>query len=136
MASLGSTTGTPVVLTIAGFDPSSGAGITADLRVIGSLGCYGMACITALTVQNPSEMDRTEPVSAQLVTQTLEKLVRTADFAAIKVGMLGTSQIGTAVADFLADHRSPKVVLDPIIRSSSGFELTDQGGQEIGRAHV
>ena len=127
---------TPVILTIAGFDPSSGAGITADLRTIQAHGCLGMACITALTVQNASEVSNVEPVSGQVVSKTLCKLTETTDFSAIKVGMLGTSEVATAVADFLADHQGKIVVLDPILRSSAGPALLDQMGIEVLKARM
>lgn len=121
----------PVILSIAGFDPSSGAGITADLRVIQDFGFSGMAVITALTVQNTSGAAKVEPVSGQVVTEMLEKLAAETGFAAIKVGMLATSQVCTAVADFLADHNGVKVVLDPVLRASSGIELLDISGISV-----
>ena len=65
----------PVVWTIAGFDPSSGAGITADLKTISSFDCYGVACITALTVQNTLGVRRVEPISPQTVLETLQALL-------------------------------------------------------------
>src|SRR5205809_473820 len=64
----------PVVLTIAGFDPSSGAGVTADIKTIAAHGCYGVACITALTVQSTAGVRRVEAVSAELVAETLRGL--------------------------------------------------------------
>lgn len=117
-----------VILSIAGFDPSSGAGITADLRTIEASGLRGMAVITALTVQNSSGVGRVEPVSGRLVAEMLAKLAEETGFAAIKVGMLATSQVCTAVADFLADHLGLKVVIDPILKASSGTDLLDTPG--------
>src|SRR3984893_17695481 len=64
----------PVVLTIAGFDPSSGAGVTADIKTIAAHGCYGVGCIAALTVQSTAGVRRVEPVSPDLVTETLREL--------------------------------------------------------------
>ena len=64
----------PVVLTIAGFDPSSGAGITADIKTIAAHGCYGVSCITALTVQSTAGVRRVEAVEPSLVAETLEEL--------------------------------------------------------------
>ena len=64
----------PVVLTIAGFDPSSGAGVTADIKTIAAHGCYGVACITALTVQSTAGVRRVEAVSAEFVAETLTEL--------------------------------------------------------------
>ncbi len=114
----------PVVLTIAGFDPSSGAGATADLKTIAAHGCYGVACLTALTVQSSQGVRRVEPVSAKLVSETLWELASDVSFDAIKVGMLATAEGVDAVASFLRRVQAPWVVLDPILRSSSGAELT------------
>ncbi len=83
----------PVVWTIAGFDPSSGAGITADLKTISSFDCYGVACITALTVQNTLGVRRVEPVSPQTVLETLQALLDDLPPSAIKIGMLATAGI-------------------------------------------
>lgn len=123
----------PVIWTIAGYDPSSGAGITADLRTISSLGCYGVSCITALTVQNTIAVRRVEPVSPNTVRETLEALLEDLPPTAIKIGMLATSEIATEVAAFLSALPAPRcpIVLDPILRSSSGAELLDHLGTEV-----
>lgn len=121
----------PVVLSIAGFDPSSGAGVTADLKVFAAFGLYGMACITALTVQSTQGVRRVEPVVAKAVGETLEMLAEDVAFAGIKVGMLGTGQVAAAVADFLESHPQVPIVLDPVLRSSSGRELIDAAGLDL-----
>jgi hydroxymethylpyrimidine/phosphomethylpyrimidine kinase len=126
----------PVVLTIAGFDPSSGAGITADLKSIASHGSYGVAAITALTVQSTQGASRVEPVAADVVRETLTILAKDMPFAAIKVGMLGSAEIANVVADFLEARGSVPVVLDPVLRSSSGAELLDQEGTEVLRRRL
>ena len=130
----------PVVLTIAGFDPSSGAGVTADVKTIAAHACYGVACITALTVQSTSGVRRVEVIDSVLISETLEDLATDLEIAAVRIGMLGSGKVVKAVADFLsspapADRgrrsnraRLPNVVLDPIIRSSSGAELLDSPG--------
>jgi hydroxymethylpyrimidine/phosphomethylpyrimidine kinase len=118
----------PVVLTIAGFDPSSGAGITADIKTIAAHGCYGVACITALTVQSTEGVRRVEAVDAGLVTETLAELASDVEIAAVHVGMLGSGKIVRTVADFLATHKLPNIVLDPILKSSSGADLLDSAG--------
>jgi len=117
-----------VVWTIAGFDPTSGAGITADIKTITSLNCYGAACITALTVQNTLAVRRFEPVSPTTVQETLQALVDDLPPTSIKIGMLACAEIVTVVADFLASHPDCPVVLDPVLRSSSGTELLDAAG--------
>src|ERR1700757_1876882 len=104
----------PVVLTIAGFDPSSGAGITADIKTIAAHGCYGIACITALTVQSTGGVRRVEPVSAELVKETLHELASDVEIAAVHIGMLGSAKVVGAVSDFLESEKPPNIVLDPI----------------------
>jgi len=134
----------PVVLTIAGFDPSSGAGVTADIKTIAAHACYGVACITAMTVQSTAGVKRVEPADPALVTDTLEELVSDVEIAAVHIGMLGSGEVAKAVADFLSgtmgrpkssprgsDSHLPNVVLDPILRSSSGADLLDQVGTRV-----
>ncbi|MBZ5705551.1 MAG: bifunctional hydroxymethylpyrimidine kinase/phosphomethylpyrimidine kinase [Acidobacteriia bacterium] len=121
----------PVVLTIAGFDPSSGAGITADIKTIAAHGCYGVACISALTVQSTAGVRRVEPVNPELVTETLKELASDLEIAAVHIGMLGSGRVVRAVADFLAKEKFPEVVLDPILKSSSGANLVDGSGARI-----
>lgn len=121
----------PVVLTIAGFDPSSGAGITADIKTIAAHGCYGVSCITALTVQSTQGVRRVEPLTAGLIAATLEELVADLEVMAVHIGMLGTAPAVQEVADFLSRLALPHVVLDPIIRSSSGRDLLDEAGLKL-----
>jgi hydroxymethylpyrimidine/phosphomethylpyrimidine kinase len=121
----------PVVLTIAGFDPSSGAGVTADIKTIAAHGCYGVSCITALTVQSTAGVRRVEPVSPELVTETLDELVSDVPIAAIHIGMLGGGQVVRAVAKFLEQQATRNVVLDPILKSSSGADLLDRDGARL-----
>ena len=94
----------PVVLTIAGFDPSSGAGVTADIKTIAAHGCYGVACITAMTVQSTAGVRRVEAVDAGLVTETLEELASDVPIAAVHIGMLGSAKVVRAVAEFLGQR--------------------------------
>jgi hydroxymethylpyrimidine/phosphomethylpyrimidine kinase len=125
----------PVVLTVAGFDPSSGAGITADIKTIAAHSCYGIACITAMTVQSTAGVDRVEAVDPALVTDTLEKLASDIPITAIRIGMLGTAKVAKAVAQFLGRRsgraRLLTVVLDPILKSSSGANLLDAPGVKV-----
>src|SRR5436309_8510157 len=99
----------PVVLTIAGFDPSSGAGVTADIKTIAAHGCYGVACITALTVQSTAGVRRVEAVSAELVAETLTELSTDVDIASVRIGMLGSAKVTRAVADFLGRKKLENV---------------------------
>jgi hydroxymethylpyrimidine/phosphomethylpyrimidine kinase len=135
-----------IILTIAGFDPSSGAGVTADIKTIAAHGCYGVACITAMTVQSTSGVRRVEPGDPALISDTLEELVADLDIAAVHIGMLGSGKVVKAVADFLSGPASrlvnrsaslpgkarlPNIVLDPILKSSSGAELLDAAGTRV-----
>jgi hydroxymethylpyrimidine/phosphomethylpyrimidine kinase len=125
------TSSPPVVLSIAGFDPSSGAGVTADIKTIAAHGCYGVGCVTALTVQSTAGVRRVEPMSADLVRQTLDELAADVEIAAARIGMLGEAKVGKAVADFLERRKLENVVLDPILRSSSGADLVDSAGARV-----
>ena len=128
----------PVVLTIAGFDPSSGAGITADLKTIAAHGMYGVACATALTVQSTQGVRSVSPVSAAVVRDSLACLADDVSFSAIKIGMLATAENVSVVADFLAamGPARPLTVLDPVLRSSSGRELLEPEGLRLMREHL
>ena len=121
----------PVVLTIAGFDPSSGAGVTADIKTIAAHSCYGVACITALTVQSTTGVRRVEIVDAGLVAELLTELASDVEIVAVHVGMLGSAKVVQAVANFLAANKMPNVVLDPILKSSSGADLLDSAGVRL-----
>jgi hydroxymethylpyrimidine/phosphomethylpyrimidine kinase len=121
----------PVVLTVAGFDPSSGAGVTADLKTIAAHGCYGVACITALTVQSTKGVRRVAPVAGDLIQETMEELSADFKIAAVHIGMLASRQIVQVVSDFLTRRQLPNVVLDPVLRSSSGAELLDSAGTRL-----
>ena len=135
-----------IVLTIAGFDPSSGAGVTADIKTIAAHACYGVACVTAMTVQSTTGVKRVEPCDPALITDTLEELAADLDIAAVHIGMLGSGKVVKAVADFLSrpasqvgirsgsplwKARLPNIVLDPILKSSSGADLLDAAGTRL-----
>ena len=121
----------PVVLTIAGFDPSSGAGITADIKTIAAHGCYGISAITALTVQSTRGVRRTEPVSPALLSETLEVLFQDIAQDAVHIGMLANAAVAAAVAEFLEKYKPSNIVLDPVVKSSSGAVLLDAKGTRV-----
>lgn len=121
----------PVILTIAGFDPSSGAGITADIKTIAAHECYGVSCITALTVQSTQGVRRVEGVDPKIIAETLEALASDVNIDAVHIGMLGNGRVVEAVADFLRRMKLPHVVLDPILKSSSGADLLDAAGTRL-----
>jgi hydroxymethylpyrimidine/phosphomethylpyrimidine kinase len=125
------------VLTIAGFDPSSGAGLTADLMVFAAHSLYGTACITALTVQSTQGVRSTHATSADVVCATLDCLEEDIPPAGIKIGMLATEDNVRIICDYLDKHQQEHwhlpqswipVVLDPVLRSTSGRELLDPAG--------
>jgi hydroxymethylpyrimidine/phosphomethylpyrimidine kinase len=126
----------PVVLTIAGFDPSSGAGVTADIKTIAAHGCYGVGCITAMTVQSTSGVRRVSPVEPSLLLESLEELAADMEISAVRIGMLGSAKIAKVVADFLEGPPSKKrslsnIILDPVLKSSSGADLLDPAGIRV-----
>jgi hydroxymethylpyrimidine/phosphomethylpyrimidine kinase len=128
------------VLTIAGFDPSSGAGVTADLMVFAAHGLFGTSCITGLTVQSTMGVRATAPVSAGIVHDTLDCLQSDLPLAGTKIGMLTTAANVAMVAEFLEmlrdEGRRAPVVLDPVLRSSSGRELLDPEGVAVMRRRL
>jgi len=117
-------------LTIAGFDPSSGAGITADLQVFAAHGIFGTSAITALTVQSTVGVQRVQPVDAIILKETLGMLHEDLPPDGIKIGMLGGVAQVAVVTDYLRSLKGnrPIVVLDPVIRSSSGALLLEEAG--------
>src|SRR5438270_11177977 len=83
----------PVVLSIAGFDPSSGARVTADIKTLAAHGCFGIGCITALTVQSTAAVRKVEAVARRLVTETLRELSSDFDIRAVRIGMLASADL-------------------------------------------
>jgi hydroxymethylpyrimidine/phosphomethylpyrimidine kinase len=120
-----------VVLSIAGYDPSAGAGVLADLKTFAAMGVYGMACITALTIQSTQSVRKVVGLSAEIVIETLDCLAEDALIDAVKVGMLGNAAVAEAVVRWLGQRPAIPVVLDPVLKSSSGKDLLDAGGREI-----
>jgi hydroxymethylpyrimidine/phosphomethylpyrimidine kinase len=115
-------------LTIAGSDPSGGAGIQADLKTFAAFGVYGASAITAITVQSTKGVEAVAPLSADLVTAQIEAVAADLAIHATKVGMLGNAAIVEAVAAAIAELDLPLVVVDPVLVSSSGERLLDADG--------
>jgi hydroxymethylpyrimidine/phosphomethylpyrimidine kinase len=119
----------PIVLTIAGFDPSCGAGIAADLKTFAAHNCYGVAAVTALTVQNTQGVRATHLTSAAVLHAQLDALAEDCHIISAKIGMLGNRANAAVVAEFLDRAQIPHVVLDPVARAQSGgAELIDSAG--------
>jgi hydroxymethylpyrimidine/phosphomethylpyrimidine kinase len=111
-------------LTIAGFDPSGGAGIQADLKVFQALGIYGLSAVAALTAQNTRGVDSVKPVSSQFLKKQLGLLMSDLVPDATKMGMLLTEDNVRVVARIIREYSLRNVVLDPVMISSSGKKLS------------
>jgi hydroxymethylpyrimidine kinase/phosphomethylpyrimidine kinase len=121
----------PVALTIAGFDPSGGAGVIADIRTFLAFGCIPTAAITSLTFQNSAGVfgaihQTAESLRAQVLPITGERCI-----AAAKTGMLPTRGIVVEVARLFREAELPAPVVDPVLRSSSGYSLMEEDGIEV-----
>jgi hydroxymethylpyrimidine/phosphomethylpyrimidine kinase len=115
----------PIVLTIGGSDPTTGAGIQADLKTFQHIGAYGVSVVTAVTVQNTRGVFATNPLAANLVEAQLSVLADDISIDAIKIGMLTSSNVIEVVSTFIAAHKIP-VVLDPIVGSSNGVRFLEE----------
>src|ERR1700704_2000947 len=115
-------------LTIAGSDPSGGAGIQADLKTFAAFGVYGASAITAVTAQSTRGIEAALALEADFVTAQIEAVAGDFPIDATKVGMLANAAIVEAVAAAIAELELPLVVLDPVLVSSSGERLLDEDG--------
>lgn len=122
-------TAPPIVLTIAGFDPSAGAGIAADLKTFAAHNCYGVAAVTALTVQSTQGVKSVHDTPASELRAQLDALLEDIKISAVKIGMLGHRGNAVVVGEFLDRAGIANVVLDPVMKSTSGTaDLVDAGG--------
>jgi len=114
-----------VIAVIGGFDPSAGAGVLADIKTVSAFGCYGVAAVTSLTVQNTKGVLAAHHQSGAVVYDQIKALFDDFDISAIKIGMLPTAEIIESVAAALKGRQPnlPYVVVDPVLRASSGFDL-------------
>jgi hydroxymethylpyrimidine kinase/phosphomethylpyrimidine kinase len=113
----------PVVLTIAGLDPSGGAGIVADIKTIAAFGCFPAAAITSITFQNAQRVFGAEHQSAATLRAQVEPIVADARVAAAKTGMLPTAEIIREVVRLFREENLPAPVVDPVMVSTSGHDL-------------
>jgi hydroxymethylpyrimidine/phosphomethylpyrimidine kinase len=123
--------GSLVGLSIAGFDPSGGAGVLADLKTFAAHNVYGEACITALTIQSTTGVRRVQPCEPAWIEEALACLAVDNPFSVIKIGMLGSLQIAQVVVKFLRRQEGVPVVLDPVMASSSGASLLDADARDF-----
>lgn len=119
----------PVALTIAGSDPSGGAGIQADLKTFHQFGVYGEAVVTLITVQNSQSVSRVEVLAPDLVTEQIEAVISDMPPAAAKTGALGSAEIVAAIAE-MADRFAFPLVVDPVLISKHGARLLPQRAEE------
>src|SRR5262249_25762560 len=126
----------PVALTIAGSDPSGGAGVQADLKVFNALGVYGYSALTALIAQNSSSVSRVVPASPAMVVAQIDSVAAEHRPDAVKIGALGNAAIVRAVVRAIRDLGLPRPVVDPVIFASAGTRLLDAPGERALRSHL
>lgn len=111
------------VLSIAGTDPSGGAGIQADLKAFSACGAFGMAVVTAVVAQNTQGVRNFDAMRPQLVADQIDAVFEDIDVHAVKIGMLATREIIETVAERLVHHKAKNIVLDPVMVAKSGHHL-------------
>ncbi len=127
----------PILLAIAGFDPSCGAGVAADLKTFAAHNCYGVAAVTALTVQSTQGVRSVQATAATALRAQLDALAEDSVLAGIKIGMLANRANASTVAEFLDQHNFAHVVLDPVSRPTAGSgELLDEAGLKFVRGEM
>ncbi|MDE6065872.1 MAG: bifunctional hydroxymethylpyrimidine kinase/phosphomethylpyrimidine kinase [Duncaniella sp.] len=119
------------VLSIAGSDPSGGAGIQADIKTISAIGCYAMAAITSLTAQNTTGVRAVMAASPRIVIDQIDMIMEDIPPMAVKTGMLCNAEVADAVAGRLEHHRCPNLVVDPVMVSTSGARLLDDEAVDL-----
>ena len=114
----------PIVMTIAGSDPSCGAGLQADIKTFGAFEVYGLSAVTCITTQVPGNFASIEPVHPEQLSSQIDLLLSTYNVSAIKTGLLHSSQLIKAVLKSLDQSRhSVPLIVDPVMVSTSGFRL-------------
>ena len=121
----------PDILTIAGSDPSSGAGLQADLHTFHDFGCHGRCAVTALTAQTNDRVLGVWPTAGDVLTQQLATAVEGIEINAIKIGMLATAPNVWATIWFLKSRKHGHVVVDPLLHASSGLPLLDKNAVPV-----
>ena len=116
----------PIVLTFAAADPTSGAGLQADILTLASLGCHPLSVVTAITVQDTTGVEGVLPIAAEWVADQARALLEDMPVAAFKLGMLGSVEAIAAIAEVIADYPDIPVVLDPVLASGRGDQFADE----------
>ena len=119
-----------VLLTVAGFDPSGGAGVVADIKTFTAFGCFATAAVTSLTYQNTTGVFGAAHQTAEAVRAQVLPIVEDFRIAGAKTGMLPTREIISEVARLFREEALPAPVVDPVVRSTSGFDLIDDEALE------
>jgi len=114
-----------ICLTIAGLDPSGGAGIIADIKTFTAFGCFATAAVTSLTFQNTIGVFGASHQTAETLRGQVEPVVEDFEISAVKTGMLPTREIIEETARLIHDNKLNNLVVDPVVRSTSGFDLID-----------
>jgi len=115
----------PLVMSFAASDPSGGAGLQADLLTIASMGCHPLSVITAVTVQDTSGVEGILPIDSEWVVDQARAMLEDVPVAAFKIGLLGSVENIAAIAEVMADYPDVPLVLDPVLASGRGDDLTD-----------
>jgi hydroxymethylpyrimidine kinase/phosphomethylpyrimidine kinase len=115
----------PVCMTIAGLDPSGGAGVIADIKAFTAMDCYAAAVVTSLTFQNTTGVFGAAHQTGETVRRQAEAVFDDLEVAALKTGMLPTADVIGSVASIIRERKLRSVVVDPVVRSTSGYDLID-----------
>jgi len=116
----------PIVLTFAASDPTGGAGLQADLLTLGSMGCHPLSVLTALTVQDTRGVEGMLAIEAEWVADQARRLLEDMPVAAFKLGVLGSAENVTVVAEIVSDYPDVPVILDPVLASGRGDALANE----------
>ena len=120
-----------VCLTIAGLDPSGGAGIIADIKTFTAFGCFAAAAVTSITFQNTTGVFGAAHQTAETVRGQVEPVIEDYEIAALKTGMLPTREIIEETARLVNKNQLKNFVVDPVVRSTSGFDLIDDEALKV-----
>lgn len=116
----------PIVLTFAATDPTSGAGLQADILTIASMGCHPLSVVTAVTVQDSGGVDDVQPVESELLADQARTVLEDMPVAAFKIGLLGSVENIAAIAEIVSDYPDIPLVFDPVLASGRGDELASE----------
>lgn len=116
----------PIVLSFSANDPSGGAGIHADILTLASLGCHPLSVVTAITIQDTAGVDEVIPLDPEVVADQARAVLEDMPVHVFKIGLLGSVEIIAAIAEIISDYPDIPVVLDPILASGRGDELTNE----------